>query len=224
LITTLVFSQTLVGRHQFDTALMLNIDKNKFFHNLKLTQQYCRLQLDKSCSDKAKIFRSYNPTLNGKPLFSFEVHQFNFDIVPNLNTCTLTHWQVDPTERKNKFLIEGLFEQQIDYKESQKYLSINEKFEGDILISQIDCTVIDGASEVQSFGLVDIYDMPPIDTWFYLTKTKQSRLLFAWIPNKFKHYATEAVLVNCVDCINWFYKWYPQDYKETMANAQQVHL
>jgi hypothetical protein len=199
---------------------MLNIDKNKFFRNLRLTQQYCSLQLDKDCSDKAEIFGSYNPSLNNKPLFSFEVKHFNFDITPNLNTCTLTHWQVDPTEPKNEFFIDRLFEQQIDFKEAQKFLPTSEDLEGDILISQIDCTVVDGASEVQSFGLVDIYDMPPIDTWFYLTKTKESRLLFAWIPNDFKHYANEAVLVNCVECINWFHEWYPQDYKETMANAQ----
>jgi hypothetical protein len=203
---------------------MLNIDKNKFFRNLNLTQQYCRLQLDKNCSDKAEIFRSYNPTLNDKPLFSFEIKRFNFDIVPNMNTCTLTHWQVDPTERENERLIDKIFEQQINFKEAQKLAPIDEDFKGDILISQIDCTVIDGASEVQSFGLVDIYDMPPIDTWFYLTKTKESRLLFAWIPNEFKHYANEAVLVNCVDCINWFQEWYPKEYKEIMANAQQVHL
>ncbi len=213
-----------VGRHQFDTAFMLNIDKNKFFLNLKLTQGYCRLQLDKNCSDKAKVFRSYNPALNDKPLFSFEVKHFNFDIEPNLKTCTLTHWQVDPTEQENEHLIDRLFEWQIDFKKNQKFVSTNEDFKGDILISKIDCTVIDGASEVQSLGLVDIYDMPPIDTWFYLTKTKGTRLLFAWIPNELKNYANEAVLVNCVDCINWFHEWYASEYKETMANAQQMHL
>jgi len=37
-----------------------------------------------------------------------------------------------------------------------------------------------------------------------LVKTKETRLVFAWIPDEFVHYANEAVLVNCVDCIQWF--------------------
>ena len=133
----------------------------------------------------------------------------------------MTQWALDPTEKRNEYLVDQLFQQQISYKESQVSVDTSRTYQGDILISQIDCTVIDAASEVQSLGLVDIYDMPPIDTWFYLTKTKESRLLYAWIPKEVKHYAEEAVLVNCVDCINWFQSWYPQDYKQIMANAQQ---
>jgi hypothetical protein len=202
---------------------MLNIDKNKFLSNLQLTQQYCHLQFDKNCSNIAKIFRSYNPTLNNKPLFSFEVKQFNFDIKPNLITCTLTHWQVDLVKRENEYFIDRLFEEQIDLKKAHKVLLPNENFEGDILVSQIDYTVVDGASEVQSFGLIDGYDMPPIDAWFYLMRTKETRLLFAWIPKEFKHYANEAVLVNCVECINWFHESYPQEYKEIMPDNHEGH-
>ena len=44
--------------------------------------------------------------------------------------------------------------------------------------------------------------------------------MFAWIPDEVKHYANEAVLVNCVDCINWFQNWYQEDYEQIMANAQ----
>src|SRR5258706_13251741 len=85
------------GRHHFDTTLMLKIDRNIFFANLSLTQQYCRLQMDKKHNDNAKVFRSYNPALNNQPIFSFELHKFNFDIEPNLNYCTLTTWSIDPT-------------------------------------------------------------------------------------------------------------------------------
>lgn len=182
------------------------------------------MRLDKQQFDNAQIFRSYNPTVGNKPLFAFKVERFDCDIGPNLSSCTLTQWAVDPTEKQNERLIDKLFAQQISFKESQVSVDTIKTFRGDILVSQVDCTVIDGASEVQSLGLVDIYDMPPIDTWFYFTKSKESRLLFAWIPEPFTHYANEAILVNCVDCINWFQSWYPEIYERIMANAQQSVL
>ena len=200
---------------------MLKLDKNIFGCNLRLTQEYCRLQLDsQQQQDNAKILRSYNPVVNDQSLFLFIVEHFDFDIESNLNSCTLTKWAIDPTERENEYLIDKLFKDQISFKESLALTDTNKAYEGDILISQIDCTVIDGASEVQSLGLIDVYDMPPIDTWFYLTRSKESRLLFAWIPKELRHYANEAVLVNCVDCINWFQNWYPKDYEQITPNAQ----
>jgi hypothetical protein len=197
---------------------MLKVDKNIFDVNLSLTKEYCRLQMEKKQNDTAKIFRTYNPLLGDNLIFSFEVEHFDFDIEPNINFCTLTKWSIDPTEQGNEIIVDQLFEQQIHFKEKTLVLDKAQTYQGDILISQIDCTVIDGASEVQSLGLIDIYDMPPIDTWFYLTKSKESRLLFSWIPKEYKHYANEAVLVNCVDCINWLENWYPDEYKNMLGN------
>ncbi len=197
---------------------MLNIDKNIFNHNLELTKEYCRLQIEGNEKDTAKVFRSYNPTLNDKPLFSFNVEHFNFEIEPNVNHCTLTNWAIDPIESVN--VINDLFIEQLDFKKQSLLNTIfGKEPSGKIIISQIDCTVTDGASEVESLGLIDIYDIPPIDTWFYLTETKEGRLLFGWIPNEFVHYANEAILVNCVDCINWFEEWYYKEYGEIMAKA-----
>ena len=200
------------------TVTMLHIDQKMFTQNLKLTQEYCRVQLNNPPSNNAKVFRSYNPTIKGGALFEFRNEHFSFGIEPSLNFCLLTRWTLDPIDHEN--LVNQLFEEQIRFKERQVLVDTGRTYQGDILISQIDFTVVDGASEVQSLGLVDVYDMPPIDTWFYLTKTKESRILFAWIPNELRHYANEAVLVNCVDCINWFQELYPEDYKQTMANAQ----
>jgi len=182
---------------------MLDIDEDIFNANLELTKTYCRLQIDGKVKDNAKVFRSYNPMLDGKPLFSFKTEYFNFDIEPNLNHCTLTTWAIDPLDTKN--MVENLFVEQLAFK--KEYPSDNEFKEqsvGKIIVSEIDYTFVDGASEIQSLGLIDLYDMAPIDTWFYLVKTKETRLVFAWIPDEFVHYANEAVLVNCVDCIQWF--------------------
>ena len=182
---------------------MLNIDKNIFSHHLELTREYCGLQMSGTQKDNAKVFRTYNPVLNDQLLFTFKVEHFNFDIEPNLDYCTLTNWIIDPIE--NRSIIDDLFVKQLDFK---KQALSNKKFDkipsGKILVSQIDLTVVDGVSEAHSLGFIDKYDMPPIDTWFYITQTKESRLLFAWIPDGFVNYVNKAIAVNCVDCINWF--------------------
>jgi hypothetical protein len=197
---------------------MLKIDKNIFLSNLRLTQKYCQLQLDNSQKDNATILRSINPILNNDSIFKFDTEHFNFDIEPNINSCVITKWTIDPTESKNDYLINVLFAEQLNIKHRLISTENSQMFEGDILVSQIDCTVIDGASEVASLGLIDSYDITPIDTWFYLTKTKESRLLFSWIPKTLRHYANDGILVNCVDCFNWFENWYPNDLDKITAD------
>lgn len=197
---------------------MLKIDKGIFIENLRLTQAYCNLQMNNGETDIAKMFRTYNPNINGKPLFSFRGETFDMELAPGLRHCTLTDWQIDPLERGN--LIDTLFQEQINFKRQSMLADIEPTYDGDILVSEIDYTVVDGASEVASLGLVDVYDLPPIDTWFYLARNFETRLLFAWIPGKVKHYANEAVLVNCIDCIKWFREHLPKEYQLMMENKQ----
>ncbi len=200
---------------------MLRIHRQIFTDNLKLTQAYCDLQSKNNVQGNAEIFRSYNPVYGNMKLFSFETEHFGFDIGPNLNHCTLAKWLVDPTGRES--IVDNLYEEQINHKRQfVSSLETDKTYSGRILVSQIDCTVIDGASEVQSLGLVDAYDIPPVDTWFYMTRTQESRLLFAWIPGEFVHYANEAVEVNCVDCINWADAWYPQGLEAYFSNDDNL--
>jgi hypothetical protein len=184
---------------------MLTIPKNIFLSNLRLTQQYCQDQLDNEQVDNATALRSINPVFNDVNIFTFQIAYFDSSI-------HTTKWSIDPFETNTDYLINGLFEEQLKVKQKLIFGGTNQIFEGDILVSKIDCTVIDGASEVQSLGFIDTYDIPPIDTWFYLTKVKEGRLLFSWVPQKFKHDANEGILVNCVDCFNWFKTWYPNVY------------
>ena len=68
--------------------------------------------------------------------------------------------------------------------------------------------MVDGASEVESKGFVDINDCPPIDTWFYKIWKNDSRwVFFSWVPQKFIEFADKAVAVNCVDCLTWYEDW-----------------
>jgi hypothetical protein len=61
--------------------------------------------------------------------------------------------------------------------------------------------------------LYDDFDLPPIDTWFYLLNTAETRMLFAWIPDKYCELADYAIAVNCVDCIKRFKNLYEREYK-----------
>ena len=192
---------------------MLSIDKNIFITNLRLTQQYCDIQKTHTEKNNTSIFRSFNPQINGDNIFKFKLSDYGLE--ENVKFCFLTSWNIDPTERENEYLIGDLFEKQMIYKKATvAKIYTDTIFSGDILVAQVDNSIIDGASAVVSGGLIDDFDCPPIDTWFYQTHSTQGRLLFAWIPHEFVTFANDAVLVNCVDCINWFKNWYPIEHRQ----------
>ena len=157
---------------------MLSIDKNIFATNLWLTQQYCDIQKIHTEKNNTSIFRSFNPQFNGESIFKFKLTDYGLE--ENVKFCFLTDWSIDPTERENEYLISDLFEKQLTYKKKKVTKDYtNTVFDGNILVAQVDNTVIDGASAVVSGGLIDDYDCPPIDTWFYQTQSSEGRLLFA---------------------------------------------
>lgn len=191
---------------------MLKIDPVVFSKNLLQTQKYCHHQMNTTYSDIATVFRSFNPLINNRSIFEFKVECYDFYIEPDINYVNLAQWTMDPSDHFR--LIDSLFLNQMAHKEkNSEHIPEHSNFQGDIVISSIDESLLDGASAVQSLGLFDDYDMPPIDTWFYLTKKHDKRLLFAWIPAEYRDYANEAIAVNCLDCIGWFSEWYPDEYK-----------
>lgn len=196
---------------------MLKIDKDIFEDNLRVTQAYCERQLKNTDKNNASIFRSFNPEFKGQKLFKFKLSDYGLE--PEKNYCFLTDWSIEPCSSTNDKFIPDLFDNQLNYKKSV-VKSQSDFYKGDILISEIDSTVVDGASAVESGGLIDDYDYPPIDTWFYITKGTQSRLIFSWIPNQFLQFANNAVEVNCVDCIYWFKDAYPEEYKMVIQTQE----
>ena len=192
---------------------MLHINKARFHHNLELTKAYCQAQMAVKETGVAEVFRSYNPVVNGVPLYYFMLADFG-----SYESCyPATQWEIDPV-REEDGLVVSLFREQLHFKKKCTEIGNSENpLWGRIVISQIDNTFTDGFSEACSVGLFDVYDMPPVNTWFYLCNSKKGRLLFAWIPTAFLKYAQEAIAVNCVDCIGWFDEWYEADYWITMG-------
>jgi len=185
-------------------------DDPAFHENLLATQIYCDQQLLNCEKNPAAIFRSINPVRNGKKLFEFKIDDYGFEAETRYSFST--EWTKDPfRDEDSDLFFNELFDfQLLQKRENVKGVISGKAFKGRILIVAIDDTVIDGASEVCSEGLIDVYDCPPIDTWFYLTNNPMGRLLFAWIPREFAYQANEAINVNCVDCIRWLQGQVPE--------------
>ena len=173
----------------------MKINQTEFKRNLLLNQQYCDLQLDNSLENSDFILRSLNSKLEANDLFSYKF------IEEGELKWIETVWNTNILE---KFRYNEVFNAQLKYKYDFIFEKVKTKFKGKILIAEIDLTVLDGASEVVSGGLFDLNDCPPIDTWFYLTKSKMGRVLFAWIPEPFEDLANKGVEVNAMECLKWF--------------------
>lgn len=174
---------------------MIDIDKEVFKRNLLFTQAYCELQMQKPFTNNAEVLRSFNPEYKGELLFRF-IHHSNWNE-------TIWHEQVDPSRDRVYYL--ELYKDQLRYKKDAVSI-INEGITrpGKILIAEIDITLLDGASEAESDGLIDVFDHPPIDSWFYISENQNGRVLFAWIPEQFVEAVDRAIAVNCVDCLYWY--------------------
>jgi hypothetical protein len=187
------------------------IDGHVFKQNLLLTQLYCELQLRNTDKNYASILRSFNPKSEGQSLFKFGLVTYN--TIENEIRCFFNaDWSSDPFTDKHLGLIKELFNKQREHKLAViSAVQPTNSAQGKIVVIQIDETVVDGASEAESSGLFDIYDLPPIDTWVYIDN--DSNRLFAWIPSPFVHLADQAIAVNCMDCICWFDDHYTKEFQ-----------
>ena len=150
-------------------------DEKEFILNLKLTQNYCEEKIKDTSKNLASILRTINPIIDGKQIFDYEIEFFDH---LETGSLTLTKWNLN--ENKNYTdIISSLFNSQLAIKKEHNKAFGNE-FNGRILVSEYDCSVTDGASEVEAKGLIDIYDLTPIDTWIYIDN--KNNLLFSWIP------------------------------------------
>lgn len=169
---------------------MFKIDKKVFDKNLLLTQTYCEMQLANTEKPVAEILRSFNPEYDGKHMFSYEFER-NKQVV----------WSADPWSNN---LYDQLFDDQMLHKENAvKSVDRGTQFKGRVLVAEVDTTITDGASETESEGFIDIYDCPPIDTWFYNTQNSTGRVFYAWIPEQFIALTQNAIDVNAIECFTW---------------------
>ncbi|TPG67348.1 hypothetical protein EAH73_06385 [Hymenobacter nivis] len=101
-----------------------------------------------------------------------------------------------------------LFREQLAYKKRETdKIEQDVQYRGKILVIEYGLNIPDGAVEVETGGIFDEFDFPPIDTWFYNGYYESGEgVLFAWIPARFVEYADRAIDVQFLDVLHWFKK------------------
>ena len=191
------------------------IDQDLFNRNLLLTQVYCDLQLQKPFESNVKVLRSINPEINGQPIFSLDKVLFN-----TMSFCG-TIWKEYPFEFDIDILYQNLFIKQLSFK--SEMVSITQPtttYKGKILVADVACAIPDGAAADESDFFIDDNDCPPIDTWFYLSKSEHGAVIFAWIPERFIDIVERAREVNALDI---FY-WYDDDFFERYNSSNNSKI
>jgi hypothetical protein len=172
---------------------MDRIDYKVFNENLLLTQAYCEEKLKNTSQNNASILRSINPVYNGQPIFS-EKRSYLETISGTISIQRLSDYPYDE-----------LYQYQLEFKNAVcKPINSTNNYKGKILVATIDEVITDGFSESETNGFIDINDCPPIDTWFYLGRNKNGRVIFAWIPEKFVPVVDNGREVNMLDCFYWY--------------------
>ena len=84
---------------------------------------------------------------------------------------------------------------------------------GRLIVYQPDQTLEDGLSEEISKGFFDQGDVPPWDTWVWISEGPpgmspnsqpyRNSYLICWVPSMFINLAADGIAANCVNCISW---------------------
>ncbi|MGX7687823.1 hypothetical protein ACWA1C_11710 [Flectobacillus roseus] len=163
-----------------------NSFSDDFYSNLLTTISWTEIIVsnieDKSQINYSTILRLTNPDYEGKPFYRYEGTWSGFAATPDISFNYLSVLQQALAVRPDK---------------NSVLKDITQL--GQILEFDIDLTTHDGAPCAESDGFVDESDIPPIDTWFYLTKTK----LYCWIPTIFIEKMQGAIDVEIFDSYRW---------------------
>lgn len=163
-----------------------NFFSSEFYSNLVRTINWTEKVIagidDITTINYSTILRSTNPVYEGRPFYRYE------------NT---TSGYAQPPD--NPFNYAALLKEALTYKKDSFIYFKNMHQLGEILEFNIDVTTYDHASCTDTHGFIDESDIPPIDTWFYITNTK----LYCWIPNFFIQKMQHAMEVEILGSYNW---------------------
>jgi hypothetical protein len=156
---------------------------DEFYHNIirtiTWTEKIVQEIKDITNINYAKVLRTINPQYEGKPFYKFDGQDITTPDIPFNYDLILT------------FALNVRKETIIPKKDIAEL--------GKVLKFEIDITTLDGAPIAESEGLVDGSDIPPIDTWFYITK----KYLYCWIPTLFIAKMQGAIDVEILASYEW---------------------
>ena len=175
-----------------------------FFLNLKKTICWTEKIVNKieenPIIDYSKILRSTNPIYEGRSFYHFE--DFTY-LLNGASTPALPF-------NYNIILTEALKVRQESVLPKENINNL-----GKILNFEIDLTTHDGAPCADS-GFVDQSDIPPLETWFHITK----KYLYCWIPAMFIDKMQSAIDIEIFGSYEWIDNTNTELNKEILETLQ----
>ena len=163
-----------------------NIFTDDFFLNLIKTINWTEFLISEirheTSVNYSTVLRTTNPEYEGKLLYRYENTRAGFAATPDVG-----------------FNYKEVLEKALRKRQNDRLTKHGSDQLGQVLEFDIDLTTHDGAPCAESEGFVDESDIPPIDTWFYLTK----KYLYCWIPNMFIDKMQGAIDVEILDSYRW---------------------
>lgn len=169
------------------------IDKKQFNDNLKNVIDWTR-KLSRNFDYKdgfyGTVFRQTNPIISNQPLYDID--------------GDYAVWDLDDLDLANyeEALKQALAVRPI----SQELYGDDLSALGRILCFSIGLTTHDKGMISESQCFFDESDVPPIDTWFYLDKTRSVNVigtLYCWIPSPFVPVVREGMHYDLIECCEW---------------------
>lgn len=179
------------GEYRPGTYIDYSVHYNKeydfndsFYTNLRKTIAYTEKIIgeikDVTNINYCTVLRTVNPTYQGQPFYTF------YEDSNLVNSAQI------PFDY-NAILSSGL-----SVRENLPLPNKNLNELGKILKFEIDVCLYDGAPCAEN-GFVDESDIPPIDTWFYITK----KHLYCWIPTLFIEPMQQVIDVEALGSYTW---------------------
>lgn len=142
------------------------------------------------------VFRKTNPVIRGLPLYNFDKSEME--------------WNHDNYDRE---LYRELLKIVTSTRASHTEVDLrNLDALGRILSFETCVSTHDGASLEATHGFIDIGDVPPIDTWFFLkdnythNHSTCKQALFCWIPKPFEVMMQSAIDVEMLASYQWLHR------------------
>ncbi|MDF2189245.1 hypothetical protein [Paraflavitalea sp. CAU 1676] len=162
------------------------IYSDQFYQNLVLTINHTQRIIEKiedpNNIDYTTILRSCNPDHNGYPIYHFWSKE-------DCTGADVPRYFDHAEVLQN--VMEGRGQEAVHLQEPGS--------KGKILAFQVDVSTYDGAPIAETRGFVDNADIPPIDTWFFVT----TNYLYCWIPTMFVTTMQDAIDVEILDSYAW---------------------
>ena len=153
-------------------------------------------KFDATAGSYATVFRQTNPLIQGKYLYDFESEDLDWNLDPYSDHKDI-YRELLPLIIQNRPAPSAGILQDLSTK-------------GRILSFETNISTRDGAPVCESKGFVDLNDVPPIDTWFYLKDNYNhsadrvcSQALFCWIPKAYEGIMQSAIDVEIFDSYRW---------------------